>query len=238
MIKKLAVFDVDGTIFRSSLLIELTNALVDKKNFPEKAKDEIEKDYIAWLNREGGYENYIAQVIKVYNKNIKGCREKDIEDVAREVLSREKKKVYRYTRYLIKKLKKEGYFLFAISGSPGHILTSFAKDMGFDKYLGGYYEVIDGRFTGNQPFGNPADDKKKTLLEFNKRSDNKFDLKKAVGVGDTETDIAFLKMVGTPIAFNPNKKLAEYAKKNKWKIIVERKDVIYDLSSFEFIDAS
>ena len=236
--KKLAVFDIDGTLFRSSLLIELTNALVDKKIFPEKAKDEIEKDYIAWLNREGGYENYIARVIKVYNKNIKGCREKDIEKAVKEVLKKEKKKLYRYTRNLIKELKKGKYFLFAISGSPGHILTSFAKDIGFDKYLGGYYEVVDGQFTGNQPYGNPANDKKKTLLNFLERYNNQFDLEKSIGIGDTESDISFLEMLGNPIAFNPNRKLAEHAKKGKWKIIVERKDVIYDLSSFEFIDAS
>ncbi|GAI32477.1 unnamed protein product, partial [marine sediment metagenome] len=34
-----------------------------------------------------------------------------------------------------------------------------------------------------------------------------------VGVGDTESDIAFLKMVEKPICFNPNKKLYQYAKR-------------------------
>ena len=235
--KKLAVFDIDGTLFRSSLLIELTNLLVKKKIFPASAYKEIEGDYINWLNRESGYENYIGQVVRVYEKNITGKSEKDIEKAVKEVLKNEKKKLYRYTRYLIKKLKSENYFLFAISGSPGHILTSFAKDMGFDKYLGGYYEVIDGKFTGAQPYGNPANNKKKTLLEFLEKYDNQFDLKKSVGVGDTESDISFLEMLGHPIAFNPNKKLAEHAKKNKWKIIVERKDVIYGVSEFEFIDS-
>ncbi len=234
--RSLAVFDIDGTIFRSSLLIELTNALVSEKIFPNKARDEIENYFKLWLNRDGGYEDYINQVIKVYNKNIKGCKEVDVENIAEEVLNREKKKVYRYTRYLIKKLKKENYFLFAISGSPGHILTSFAKDIGFDKYLGGYYEVVNGKFTGEQPYGNPAVDKKKTLEDFLEKNKNVFDLKSAIGVGDTESDIAFLKMVGNPIAFNPNKKLADYAKKNKWQIIVERKDVIYDISKFDFMN--
>ena len=51
----------------------------------------------------------------------------------------------------------------------------------------------------------------------------------SVGVGDTESDIAFLKMVENPICFNPNKKLYQYAKRAGWKVIVERKDVIYCL---------
>jgi len=233
--QKLAVFDVDGTIFRSSLLIELTNALVKRKLFPNKATGEIEKVYNAWLNREGGYDEYIGKVIEVYEKYIVGLTEEDIENSVMEVLKREKKKVYRYTRYLIKKLKRDNYYLFALSGSPGHILTSFAKDMGFDKYLGGYYEVKNGKFTGEQPYGNPAHDKKKTLLEFNKRYNNKFDLKKAIGVGDSESDIPFLKLVGKPIAFNPNEILYNEAKKNKWKLIVERKNVIYDIKEAKII---
>lgn len=235
--QKLAVFDIDGTLFRSSLLIELTNLLVAKKIFPISAYKEIEGDYINWLNREAGYENYIGKVVRVYEKNIVGKSEKDIEKAVKEVLKEEKKKLYRYTRHLIKKLKSENYFLFAISGSPGHILTSFAKDIGFDKYLGGFYEVIDGKFTGKQPYGNPANDKKKTLLNFLEKYNHlEFDLKKAIGIGDTESDIAFLEMLGNPIAFNPNRKLAEYAKKNKWRVIVERKDVIYDISQLKFID--
>lgn len=238
MKRRLAVFDIDGTLFRSSLLIELTNYLVEKNIFPLKASKDIEKDYKAWLNREGNYENYIRKVVAVYEKNIKGCRETDIENAVERVLKNEKKKLYRYTRHLIKKLKNENYFLFAISGSPGHILTSFAKDMGFDKYLGGYYEIINGKFTGLQPYGNPAMDKKKTLLGFLEKYNNEFDLEKSVGVGDTESDIPFLEMLGNPIAFNPNRKLAEYAKKKKWRVIVERKDVIYDISGLKFLDSA
>ena len=52
-------------------------------------------------------------------------------------------------------------------------------------------------------------------------------LKHSVGVGDTESDISFLKQVAKPICFNPNRKLYNYAKRKHWSIIVERKDVIY-----------
>lgn len=235
MKKRLAVFDVDGTIFRSSLVIELVNELIKSDIFPKKVEKEIEKDYVAWLNREGHYDRYLEKVVKVYEKNIAGCLEVEVEEVIKKVLESEKKKVYRYARYLIRYLKEKNYFLFAISGSPGHILTTFAKEIGFDKYLGGYYEVQNRKFTGNQPYGNPARNKEKTLKEFLDKSEVKFDLKDSIGIGDTQGDIPFLKMLGNPIAFNPNRELAEYADKNNWKIIVERKDVIYDLRSFKLI---
>jgi phosphoserine phosphatase len=54
-------------------------------------------------------------------------------------------------------------------------------------------------------------------------------LKKSIGIGDTESDISFLQMVQEPICFNPNSHLYEIAKKKGWKVVVERKDVIYEL---------
>jgi phosphoserine phosphatase len=48
-------------------------------------------------------------------------------------------------------------------------------------------------------------------------------------VGDTEGDVAFLELVTEPIAFNPNKELYRHAKRMGWKVVVERKDVIYEI---------
>jgi phosphoserine phosphatase len=41
--------------------------------------------------------------------------------------------------------------------------------------------------------------------------------------------VGFLEMVHTPIAFNPNRSLFEVARRSSWPIVVERKDVIYNL---------
>ena len=54
-------------------------------------------------------------------------------------------------------------------------------------------------------------------------------LKDSWGIGDTEGDIPMLEMVEHPVCFNPNMKLYRHAKINGWKIVVERKDVIYDI---------
>ena len=51
----------------------------------------------------------------------------------------------------------------------------------------------------------------------------------SVGVGDTEGDISFLELVERAICFNPNLKLYNHARNMKWKTVVERKDVIYEL---------
>jgi phosphoserine phosphatase len=61
-------------------------------------------------------------------------------------------------------------------------------------------------------------------------------LRDSVGVGDTESDVSFLKMVEHPIAFNPNMNLEKTARRKKWRIVVEKKDVIYDIGNFKLIN--
>ena len=59
--------------------------------------------------------------------------------------------------------------------------------------------------------------------------ENNLDLKNSYGVGDTESDAGFLELVENPIAFNPNYNLKKIAGEKKWKIVVEKKDVIYEI---------
>ena len=84
---RLAVFDIDGTIFRSSLVIELSHALVDAGVFPKTARKEIAKEYLAWVNRRGTYEAYINKVVRIYIKHIKGVRYTQVKRIAQSVIN-------------------------------------------------------------------------------------------------------------------------------------------------------
>ena len=226
--KKVAVFDIDGTIFRSSLLIELVNILIDRKIFPNTADKEYEREYSAWLNREGEYQDYIKSVVNVFMKYVKGVREEAMVEASMEVSKYHQNKVYRYTRDLIKTLKQDGYYLLAISHSPKPVIESFAKNLGFDKIYGVMYEVDPtGFYTGKILDEELIFDKSKILSRaIDKES---LTLDNSVGVGDTESDIVFLEKVATPICFNPNSLLYNEAQSRGWKVVVERKDVIYVL---------
>ncbi|MFA5991364.1 MAG: HAD family phosphatase [Candidatus Doudnabacteria bacterium] len=230
---KLAIFDIDGTIFRSSLVIELSHALVDAKIFPGVARKEIAKEYLAWLDRKGTYEAYINQVVKIYVKHITGKNFKLVDRVAKQVILYQKDRTYRFTRDLIKKLKRQGYILAAVSGSPSYIVEEYAKTIGFNVFFGTELEVVGGKFTGKVKNLDSAFNKAKIVknlsLEYNA------DLKQSVAVGDTEGDVKMLSLVGHPLAFNPNLQLAKIAKKKHWQIVVERKDVAYDIKNFSIL---
>ncbi len=235
-LQKLAVFDIDGTIFRSSLAVELIRGLVEDGVFPASAKRKMEKDYVAWVNRVGSYETFTQTVIKIFLKHVKDKRQADVERAMRAIVKKHSQRLYRYTRDLIKELQNKNYFLLAISNSPTYIVSEFAKALGFQAFYGSVYIVENGHYTG-QAFSNfnNAKDKAGVLLSFLETTAQQFDLQSAIAVGDTESDIPMLSKVGNPIAFNPNDKLAAHAKKKQWTIIVERKNVIYRLNQFKFL---
>ncbi|MDO8481635.1 MAG: HAD family phosphatase [bacterium] len=226
--KKMAVFDVDGTIFRSSLLISLVDRLVQNGVFPKNAERVYERARTRWLDREGDYDEYIQAVINAFQKHLKGIHYSVLANAAEEVVDVQERHVYRFTRDLLADFKKKGYYLLAVSHSPKTILDKFCPRLGFDKVYGSIYEIgpqecFTGEVTDAHLIYNKANILKRAVEKEN------LTLVNSIGVGDTESDISFLEMVANPICFNPNKKLYRYAKRMGWRVVVERKDVVYEL---------
>ena len=226
--KKVAVFDIDGTIFRSSLLIEITEALIDSGIFKASIRKYYEPHYKNWLNRKDTYGKYIGGVVRAFESSIKGVAHKDVVRIARKVISAKKDRTYQYTRDLVKELQKKNYYLVAISNSPQVLVDDFSKEFGFDKAYGRIYEVDEnGMLTGRTMHEEIISDKAKVLQRVVEKE--KLTIKNSVAVGDTEADIPMLKLVTKPICFNPNRALYSVARKNGWKVVVERKDMIYEI---------
>ncbi len=224
--KKVAVFDIDGTIFRSSLLIELTDALIQEGIFPNSVTKIYKKAYRDWLERRDSYEKYIQAVVLAFDNQIKGIDHAQFKKIAKKVASFHKNRVYRFTRDLVSQLKKSGFFLLAISHSPIEIVKEFCDHLGFNKVYGRVTEVNKkGKMTGKLLYPDLILNKDRILTRAVGK--HNLTLKGSVGVGDTGSDISFLSLVDRPICFNPNQKLYQHAKKKQWTIAVERKDVIY-----------
>ena len=227
--KPVAFFDIDGTIFRSSLLIELVNQLVEEGAFPAETLLSYEDSFENWRNREGSYDDYINDVIVAFVKNLKGVHYGTFADIGRRVVALQSKHVYRYTRDLVDSLKKEGYMLIAISQSPKTILDEFCAEYGFDKVYGRIYEIgPQDKFTGEVVDEHLIKNKANIVKRvFERHLD--LDKNQSLAVGDTEGDISLLESVTRPICFNPNQALYTHAKRSGWEIVVERKDVIYTI---------
>lgn len=228
MNQRVAFFDIDGTVFRSSLVIELVEKLIDEEVFPQSARERYSDAYRAWRDREGSYADYVKAVVSSYMEHIKGVHYGELADIGKIVVAEQSKHVYRYTRDLITKLKKQQYFIVAISQSPKTILDEFCRAYGFDKVYGRIYEIgPQDRFTGEMVDVHLVENKANIVSRVLEKE--AVTIEGSVGVGDTEGDIPLLQSVSQPICFNPNQVLLSHARRVGWKVVVERKDVIYEL---------
>jgi HAD superfamily hydrolase (TIGR01490 family) len=226
---KIAIFDIDGTIFRKNLHFELINELVWLKVFPQKVRKTLVDLYSSWLNHEGTYEEYRLALVDLYARHIAGCSPEDVRRASGIVIPFHKRRTYIFAEQLIRNLREKNYLLVAISGSPIEIVEEYNRHyLRFDQVLGSVYEIgEDGRYTGEAAF-EPT--KNKGLAARQVVSEHHLTFKDSYGIGDTESDASLLELVENPIAFNPNQNLKKIAEERGWRILVEKKDVVYDLT--------
>ncbi|HSW78914.1 MAG TPA: HAD family phosphatase [Candidatus Babeliales bacterium] len=223
-----AVFDIDGTLIRWQLYHAVADALVKLGYVEPGSYDSIKSARMSWKTRLPGinFRTYELEVIRVYEEVLNHLPATELDAAVETVFGEYKDQVYTYTRDLIQRLKNEHYILLAISGSQIEVVKLVAAHYGFDDFIGTVYERKDNRFTGNKSV--PAFDKAKVLRELVDKHNLIFD--DSIGIGDSLSDAAMLELVQQPIAFNPDKSLFDRANQSGWKIVIERKNMIYELN--------
>lgn len=230
-----AFFDIDGTIYRNSLLTEhfkkmIKYELIDPLAYEEKVKETFK----LWNERKGDYDKYLLSLTESYVNAMIGISEKDNDFVSDQVLNLSGNRVYRYTRERIKWHKEQGHKVIFISGSPDFLVKRMANKCGADDYQGSIYHTKDGRFSGEI---SPMWDSRNKIKSLNRFCEKyNLDLEKSYAYGDTSGDYSMLKSVGNPIAINPSKEFLEKLRENqeiskKVQVIIERKDVIYKVTA-------
>ncbi|MDD7306371.1 MAG: HAD-IB family hydrolase [Peptoniphilaceae bacterium] len=231
--KKAAFFDIDGTLFRNSLLIEHFRLLTKYKVLPEEIwyKD-IKPLYQKYQNRQGAYEDYLEKASILYQQNLVGIEKNTIRDLAKVVIEENKNKTYMVTRKAVLNHIEEGYLVFFISGSPDYLVKDYAKLYGAEKSIATQYIFDENdKFTGKI---NPMWDSrnKRKAINYLKETYN-LDLSKSHAYGDTNGDFTMFEEVGFAHAINPSFELIDKLNsnqivRNKTTIHVERKDVNYN----------
>ncbi len=224
-----AVFDIDGTLIRWQLYHAIADLLVRSNIIDVKAYDTVLQARWNWKNRQGinSFSDYESTLVSLINDSVKGLNHKVFIQACRDVFSKHQDQVYSFTRDLIDKLKKQNYLIFALSGSPVEIVKLVADYYKLDAYDGSIYEVKNGHLTGVQfPMlkHEKAEKLKQLIKQFNALHEG------SIAVGDTATDIEMLETAAKAIAFNPNQDLFNIARVKGWDIVVERKNMIYQLN--------
>lgn len=228
-----AFFDIDGTLYRNSLLIENFKKLIKYEIVDHSIWfDRVKKPFESWSIRKGDYEEYLLDVSAAFKESLEGVEESVIEFIANQVVSQHWEMTYVYTRKRIEWHKEQGHQIFFISGSPDFLVSKMAEHYGVRYYSASEYVIEDGHFRGKLNPMWDSENKKRALNTFVKEQD--IDLHASFAYGDTSGDLSMLEMVGHPIAINPNRNLVDLILKDdgirkRVKIVVERKDMIYQI---------
>lgn len=224
---RFAVFDIDGTIFRWQLYHEMFDELYRRGHFSEEAVKPIFAARDDWRDRKASFGDYELALVDTMETEIIGLAESVLIEAADTIISSQGNHVYRYTTELLGRLKEAGYTIMAISGSQQQVVDKFAALYGIEITYGRRHDIENGIITGRGPavYGHKAEILKKLVAE------HQLDWDDSYAIGDTGSDIDMLELVTHPIAFNPDQKLYQCAREEKWKIVVERKNIIYELSS-------
>jgi HAD superfamily hydrolase (TIGR01490 family) len=225
--KKFAVFDIDGTLIRWQLYHAVVDQLAGAGHVPVDAYARAREARKQWKIRSGGeaFRAYELELISAYEAALTTLSVADFHVAATAAFEEHKDQVYTYTRNLIRELKAKNYVLFAISASPADIVEMVAQYYQFDDFIGTTYGQKDGYFTGKLDLviGKKAERLQQLVAKHGAVNAD------SVGVGDSDSDIEMLSQVARPIAFNPTRKLFLYAQAAGWKVVIERKNMIYGL---------
>jgi HAD superfamily hydrolase (TIGR01490 family) len=230
-----AFFDIDGTFYRDSLLIEHFKRLIKYEIIsPSVWHDHAKNTFQDWDKRQGNYDVYLLDVSKLYVEHLTNISKEDIEFIAKQVIRLKADRVYKYTRQRIQWHLENGHKVIFISGSPDFLVSKMAEKYNATDYCGSTYHIDDkGLFTGEvQPMWDSVN-KEKTIKAMAEK--HNIDLAESYAYGDTNGDLTMLQNVGYPIAINPAKELLTAIMerediREKTRIVIERKDVIYQLN--------
>ncbi len=231
-----AFFDIDGTLYRDSLMVEhfkklMKYEVIDATLWHRNAK----QTYQNWDKRQGNYDDYLLEIAHIYIESMKGLNSQQMEFTTNQVIHQKGDRVYRYTRARIAWHKCHNHKILFISGSPSYLVSKMAKKYEVEDYRGTEYLTDEnGNYTGEIIQMWDSENKQQAISEFVNRYN--IDLENSYSYGDTNGDLSMLAMVGHPIAINPTKELLQNiqldaALRKKALIVVERKDVIYKLNA-------
>lgn len=225
--RKFAVFDIDGTLIRWQLYHAVVDRLAKQQLLGPDAHQALHQARMGWKRREHpeAFRQYELALIDIYESALDKLSATDFDQATHEVIEEYGNQTYVYTKNLILDLKEQGYMLLAISGSHHELVERIAREYGFDDWVGSKYERQGNQFSGHKTIA--SFDKKATLQDFIKK--HNLTAKDSLAIGDSGSDAAMLEVVEQPIAFNPDQNLYQRAKQEGWKIVIERKNVIYEL---------
>ena len=155
---------------------------------------------------------------KIAALGVKGIKESEFVELGEQVFEDYlEETIYPESRELIDKHLERGHKVVIISAATSYQIEPVAKALGIKEVYATEMELRNGKFTGRVAEMCWGEGKARAARKYAKK--NKIDLANSYFYTDSFDDYPLLKIVGKPVATNPDQRLSQVAFENNWPIL-------------------
>lgn len=211
MIRPIALFDIDNTIYDGFSYFELLKSQASEGLISKQVVEDALTCMQKYTSGLQDYETVIAELIDIYAVGLKGKKYGEVLE-STKTFFQSSNKFFPYVRPTIAKLKGT-HEIALVTGEPQFVAEAVAEVLGLQSYCSSKYEVINGKLTGGvDEYLATRHEKHKAIQHLMRRHSTK----KSFAFGDSEGDVEMLRAVEYPICLNCTDGLREIAKKEHW----------------------
>ncbi len=212
-----AFFDLDRTLIAGSSAFQFGRAAY-RAGF--LTRGQLARD--AWENvlfrLKGSTDARTDKLKERIGEALAGVRVRDMQRLAPQVLAGVLPRLYPQMLEIAYRHQDEGRPIFICTAASQEMADLMALVLTFDGAVGSVSEVVDGHYTGRE--GGPftyREGKAQAIRELAEREG--IDLAESFAYTDSESDLPMLRLVGHPVAVNPDAELSRVAAAEGWEIM-------------------
>src|SRR4051812_43587944 len=145
---KLAVIDVDGTIFQGAVGLRLLKALMARGLCDAVAARGVFEQIERYARGEIDRDAMVEQTTRGYAAAITGLTRTDVEELAVSVWEEARTGLLPFAGALVADLTRRGFTTLIISSSPEEIIAPLTASLGATDHRGSLFTVSQGEYTG------------------------------------------------------------------------------------------
>jgi len=212
-----AFFDLDRTLIAGSSAFQFGRAayragLMSRRDLATDAWENLR------FRLRGSTDAATDRLRERVGQTLEGVRVRDLQRLAPDVLAGVLPRLYPKMLAIAYAHQDAGRPIFICTAASQEMAELMAIVLTFDGAVGSVSEVVGGHYTGKA--GGPftyREGKAEAIRELAARED--IDLSVSWAYSDSESDLPMLRLVGHPVAVNPDTELGRVARAEGWEIM-------------------
>jgi HAD superfamily hydrolase (TIGR01490 family) len=153
------------------------------------------------------------------SESLAGTRVRDLERLGVDVLAGVLPRIYPQVLALAHEHQDAGRRAYIVTAASHDLANTLAHVLALDGAVGSQFsEVVDGVYTG-RPAGLFVYGQEKAVAITRLAEREGLDLAQCYAYSDSASDLPMLRMVGHPVAVNPDSTLAKAARAERWEVL-------------------